>query len=224
MAQEKSKDRPTVLIGLVTHHGEFAPKMSMALDALVKRSCKDADLAIFKAFSAMLPHNRNLCAAEAIKLNASHLLFIDSDMVFDDDALLTLLKHDRDIVSGLCVARKPPFRPVAKVLREDGVYVVRENLGDGRFYSDLDGLGAAFLLVKTDVFRKTPPPWFAMPPFKTGVMGEDIYFSKVAKEHGYDLCIDSSLVIGHIGEHTYTIYDHENYMETQGSGEDLVFV
>ena len=138
-------------------------------------------------------------------------MFIDTDMVFDDDALLRLLAFDRDIISGLCVVSGPPFNPVAKRLNEEGTYAVVDGLADGRFYSDLDGVGAAFLLVKTDVFRKVEAPWFAMPPYGKEVLGEDFYFCQKAKEAGFEICCDASLIIGHIGTYVYTINDYLEY-------------
>lgn len=208
----------------MSHVGHFHPDMLRSLDRLVAASIKGGvDIHICKTFGSLIAGNRNSIAKEAIQRNDDYLLFIDSDMVFDGDFLLDLLKRKRDIVSGLCVSRRPPYRPVAKVLHPDGRYFPRNGLDEGRFFSDLDAVGTAFVLIKTDVFRKIEPPWFAMPPYMGGIMGEDVYFCKKAKEVGYDVCVDTSIIVGHVGEHAFTIYDHLDYMKEHAKEVDLAF-
>ena len=188
--------------------------MLQSLDKLVRASIEGGvQVNIRKVFGSIIPNNRNDIVKSAIEHEYDYLLFIDSDMVFDGDWLLELLKHKVDIVSGLCVSRCAPYRPVAFVLADDGKYRPREKLDEGRFYSDLDAIGCAFILIKTDVFNKIDRPWFAMPSHGDSIMGEDIYFCKLAKKAGYKVCVDTSLVVGHIGDRAYTIYDHNDYMK-----------
>lgn len=218
-----SQGKPVVLIGLTSHKGDFCPDMLSCLDRLVKTSLgAGVGLKMIKSYGAMIAQNRNEIVKKALEENADYVLFIDSDMTFNDDFLIDLLKHDRDIVSALCVGRVAPYRPVAKVLKEDGRYFPREGLHEGRFFADLDAVGAAFLLVKVDVFRKMEPPWFAMPPYKTGIMGEDVYFCRKAKEMGYDICLDSALHCGHLGLFSFTMDNHLDYM-AEHKDADLAF-
>ena len=183
--------------------------MLISLDHLVKHSIeKGIQISIQKTYGSIIPQNRNKVVDKVLEIGSDYLLFIDSDMVFEPDALVRLLNHRRDIVSGLAVSRKAPFNPVAKDLQEDGSYLIRKGLDEGRFFSDVDMVGCAFILIKTDVFRKLKRPWFAMPPYKDYVMGEDTYFCNLAKEAEYDICIDTSLIVGHIGEYIYTIEDY----------------
>lgn len=225
--------------------------MLKSLDRLVKETIQGGvNVRMGKAFGSIIPGLRNELAKKAIDINSDYLLFIDSDMVFGSDFLLKLLKYERDIISGLCVVRTAPYKPVAKVWIDGKGYVPRDRLDEGRFYTDLDMVGCAFMLIKADVFKKMEQPWFAMPPhgmaeryvsmaqtikqikdnpdnlqkimdkydadmlkYKdlNGIMGEDAYFCRKAKAMGYDVCIDTSLVVGHIGEHPFTIYDYLNY-------------
>ena len=206
---------PHVVVGLLSHNGNFCSGMLQSLDHMVKKSIESGiKVNIAKTYGSIIPANRNKIVDSLLECGADYLLFIDSDMVFDDDALIQLMNHKRDIVSGLAVSRIAPFNPVAKDLQENGRYVVRKGLHEGRFYSDLDMVGCAFMLIKADVFKKLKKPYFAMPAYKESVMGEDVYFCRAAKEAGYDVCVDSSLLVGHIGEHIYTIHDHINFMET----------
>ncbi len=192
--------------------------MLKSLDRLVSYSIQNGvDVKIAKTYGSIIAMNRNSLATMAVDGNFDYALLIDSDMVFDEDALIRLLKHDRDIISGLCVCKTPPYNPVAKQLNKDGGYTVREGLDEGRFYSDLDMVGTAFMLIKVDVFRKLKRPYFASPEFKDSIMGEDVYFCRKAKKAGFDICIDTSLDIGHIGEAIFSIHDHIEYKKQEES-------
>ena len=216
-------NKPYIVIGLPSADGHYLPDMSKCLDQLVAYSLGlGYKINLLKNFSSMIAHSRNQIAQKAVDAGADYLLFIDSDMTFDKDFLEILIKHNRDIVSGLCTSRFPPYHPVAKVLHDDKVYLPRSGLAnnEGRFYSDLDMVGTAFMLIKTDVFGKVPKPWFAMPPYlDNGVMGEDVYFCRKAKENDYDICVDSALIVGHIGTHAYTIYDYIEYIKSHPEKE-----
>lgn len=208
-----------VVIGLPSHHGEMNEWTQRSLDALIATTHKEGhSLAVSKKYGSMLPHNRNGIVRKALELDATHVLFIDTDMAFESDALLRLLKWDRDVVSGLAVLKKKPFYPVAKRKNKDGVFEVIEPLDEGRFFSDLDGVGCAFTLIKIGVFEKLEKPYFAMPPYKGGVMGEDFYFCEKVKAAGYDICLDSSLIVGHVGDYVYTINDYYAFLEKEKEG------
>ena len=191
--------------------------MWFCTEALIKHSI-ESGLQVRRAQTsgALIANNRNALADKAIEHGADYLLYIDSDMTFDPDSLVRLVKLNQNIVSGLAVSRLAPFNPVAKVLDEDGFkYKIRKDLDKGLFFDDIDMVGCAFMLINTDVLRKLKKPYFAMPPYGEGVMGEDVYFCRQAKEAGYKLCIDTSLIIGHIGNHQFTIYDHLEFMKDE---------
>lgn len=268
--------RTDILIGLPTYRGDFHPRMTLSLDRLIqytRTERSDLNLGIKKYSGTLIADNRNQIVKKAIGVDASHVLFIDSDMCFDEDALLQLLACNRDIVSGLCTIKSPPYHPVALRRNEGGAWTMgdRSRYTEGRFFSDLDGVGMAFTLVKIEVFRKVSEPWFAMPPLcmvdsyrsvhkaekglrmaltelvhqnqavgadvikslldayawkevdhgKHGltVMGEDIFFCDKARHAGFEVCLDSSLIIGHIGEHVYTIDDYIEYKKQRKEDE-----
>ena len=256
-----------VLIGLPSQKGEYNPLMTRSLDAMIQHTMKqrsDINLATRKEFGTLIFDNRNRLVRKAVEVGATHLMFIDSDMVFDKDALLQLLACDRDIVGGLCTQRTEPFLPVAKRRADNGLFrnVPVAEIERGGFMSDLDAVGAAFLLVRMGVFDRLADPWFAAPPcdlvdnyrrvtrahrelrlalkqlvhadravgvdviqslldaygwelvdndYDGYVLGEDVYFCDTARVKGFDVCLDTSLIIGHIGEHVYSMDDCLEY-------------
>ena len=50
-------------------------------------------------------------------------------------------------------------------------------------------------MIKTDVLRKTPKPWF----FGMEQTGEDVAFCTKAKKHGATVWMDTSIKLGHLG-------------------------
>ena len=52
-----------------------------------------------------------------------------------------------------------------------------------------------------------------MPPYGTEVMGEDFYFCEKVRAADINICVDTSLNIGHIGTYPYTINDYVEYKD-----------
>ena len=128
---------------------------------------------------------------DAIKSGATHLLFVDSDMFFPPDSLTTLLKHDKEIIG--VKYRKRTF-PTAWTHEPMG-----EEFLDKPFKARFMGTG--LMLIKLDIFKKIPEPWFNFGRGKEGelVLGEDAWFVNTARDAGFDAWINPSLKIGHIG-------------------------
>ncbi len=151
------------LICTLSHNGEIKAQTHKCFDRLIRASVKAGlNLGMDRQSGALIPLSRNRGAEKSVDSGAKFLLFIDSDMVFEEDALMRLMKHDKDIISGIAVSRAAPFTPVAKMRKPDGMYDVKAGLNEGRLF-EVDGVGAAFLLVKTSVFKALPQPYFAIP-------------------------------------------------------------
>lgn len=139
---------------------------------------------------------RTWIAKEAIKKGATHLLFVDSDMLFPRDTIKRLLAHNKDIVGVQCNKRLFPLQKVAVPLtpNEDQTKLFRAAL-----------VGTGVLLIKTSVFEKMARPWFQFGRDKEGelVIGEDAWFINSAKDAGFDVWCDGSIKVGHIGNYTY---------------------
>lgn len=85
-----------------------------------------------------------------------YFLLMDDDMVPEPDYLLRLLSYKMDIVCGICTIRRDPPRPNIRYWNPE----------QARFYDpvkwdwnsqkvmEIDGAGAAFMLVKRAVFEK----------------------------------------------------------------------
>lgn len=159
--------------------------------------------------SCYIHMNRERCVEYALEMGADYLLFIDSDMTFQPDALARLLKLDVDIASVTYNMRKLPKCSVVKLVDE---YAEEYKVPDTVIERPIPlekiprpfrcgAAGTGFMLIKMGVFKKIERPWFFFTPQLAGeeAMGEDIYFCNKARVAGYDIWIDPSVRVGHIG-------------------------
>lgn len=155
--------------------------------------------------------NRNLAVDKARELGADHILWIDSDVIVQSDFAVRLVAHDVPIVSGVVVGKQAPYVVVAGRLTPKGYSQIR-SLPANELLRDLDGVGGGLLLVKMEVFDKIDKPYFCFEPNPDGsVKGEDYYFCAKAKAAGFEICLDTSVISGHIGTHIYSIEDTNNF-------------
>lgn len=137
--------------------------------------------------SCNLPKNRNFLAKIALSENYTHLLSIDSDMRFPPDTLERLLARDKDIIGVPYNKRQLPLQPTYEPI--------------GKATDDLFEcihMGTGMLLIKTDVFRRIPAPWF-----EYSDMGSDRHFCRLARRNGYKIWADPTIKINHIGDYEY---------------------
>ena len=163
---------------------------------IVRASCHDA---------------RNLLAKEAIESKADRL-WIDSDMVFQDDLMLRLgedLDAGWDMVCGLYFKRELPVTPVIykRVEMANGVEPYLDYPRDSVFPVAGCGFGAVMmtteLLTRADSFKTGP---FTPLPH----LSEDLSFCKRATDAGARIACDSRIKVGHVGVIAYSeaMYRH----------------
>lgn len=135
--------------------------------------------------------NRNDLAKEAISRDYTHLFFVDADMCFSPVVLDRLLERNKDIIGANYYRRNPNKESVVDFI-EDGELTKCNSIGTG------------CALIKTEVFKKMSYPYFAFQDSDLEEeVGEDIYFCKKAQKLGYEVWVDTTMQIGHIGEYIY---------------------
>jgi hypothetical protein len=147
---------------------------------------------LFKRGS-ILHYNREELVKMAIKRDCTHLLFVDTDMVFEKDAVLRLLNRNKDIIGVQYNTRKYPTQPTAFLMGGTGDLQRAESVGTG------------FLLIDLKVFEKMKEPWFFWGFSDKGevTMGEDYWFCDKARKAGFEIWCDLSIPMGHIGDKIY---------------------
>lgn len=136
---------------------------------------------------------------QAIAKGATHLFFVDSDMLFPPETIDRLLTHDKDIIA--CDYNKRTF-PLTSVLAQ---LPDSEKSETEPYKVAVAGCGA--MLIKLDIFKdpKMDSNWFSFGRNKEGehVMGEDGWFCNTARSAGYDVWVDPKIKVYHLGEYGY---------------------
>ena len=161
--------------------------------------------------------SRNYLALMAMQDEADLIMWFDSDMVFNPDTLLRLLKDiddGADFVTGVYYRRTSPFTPTlfSKLdINEEGVAIwdqIEEVPDKGLF--EVAGCGFGCVLMKTDIARDVFKK-FGRLFSPIGEVGEDLSFCWRARECGYKLVCDPDIPLGHVAHTMVTKDFYKNY-------------
>lgn len=148
--------------------------------------------------------SRNDLATLAIQNEFDYVLWLDSDMQFQPDTLIrlmdTLKKNDLDIVTGLYFRRVAPYSPVLfdKLEMNGDICDFSEFKEIPKELFEVGGCGFGCVLMKTDVFFDVQTKFGNMfAPM--GNNGEDVAFCIRARECGFKIWCDPSVICGHVG-------------------------
>lgn len=146
-----------------------------------------------------IAHNRNKLAMMAIEEDFTHVLFVDSDMVFNPDMLIKLLKHDKDIIAVPYNKRRLPRESVVSPLETKDF---GKNIPQGLF--EVAAAGTGLMLIKTEVFHALNYPFFdfSYRDVMTRI-GEDVHFCEMARKEGFSIWVDTAIQGAHIGDFQY---------------------
>lgn len=144
---------------------------------------------------------RNKIIEAALSQNATHILFLDDDVVPPYDTVNRLLLHDKDIVGGLYLMRQYPHFPLMFDMKmPDGRCRHKFLTPDTHGLVEVVNTGFGCVLIKTDVFRKMEKPWVTLGETQKDHWGDDISFFNRATAAGFKIYIDCEVQVGHIGE------------------------
>lgn len=174
------------------------------------------------ATGSLIPMQRQMIAEAALRLEATHILWIDTDMRFPPTTLWGLLGRNRDIVGASYPERRAPFRPVAfRSWNDMNLRAYTQDADTG--VEQVVGLGSGMLLVKMDVYRRLPRPWYLVgwSQERGNYLGEDLYFAYRAGQAGFEVYLDHDLskMVRHIGSFEYA---RENAIDYAVSNPDEV--
>lgn len=174
----------------------------------------DDDVACSFQMGSLIYTSRNNLALQAMKTEFDYMLWLDSDMVFQQDLLIrmkqTMDEKGLDFLTGLYFRRVPPFTPVLfdqLDIDENGIctWTDWKDVPEGMF--KIGGCGFGCVLIKTDVLFNVQAKFGELfNPIAN--MGEDLSFCWRARQCGYDIWCDPSLVCGHVG---YTVINDKFY-------------
>lgn len=165
---------------------------------------------------SLLVAERNRLIKQFLATDCTHMLCIDSDIGWPPQAVLAMIKHEKDFVAGLYPARGPEnvflFRPVE---REDGSLLANEQ---GLF--KMNFIPAGFMMIKRHVLERLCAKFsdkyfepkaekmkhesgyclFETEVFEGEFWGEDYVFCKRVREAGFEIWIDPMVEFDHAGK------------------------
>jgi hypothetical protein len=161
---------------------------------------------------SLIPRARNELARLFLdQTKCSHLMFVDSDMYFDEKAIASLYNADKDVACGIL---NLPHGVEKAEPDADGMVEVRHG-------------GTGFMLIKREVFEKLAPhvpeyrsstkqnadggfdkpltrQFFDTSIDETGcLLSEDYHFCALWRKHGGKVYASTKIKFNHIGTHIF---------------------
>ena len=155
----------------------------------------------------LIVNQREQLVQMAVDAGSTHILWLDSDMMFPADTAHQLLKHKKPVVAANYVTRQYPHRTVAYTDSKDW----SSNLINSKDQVDLipvAAVGMGCMLTEVSVFKTLKKPYFktSWSEQLQDHIGEDFNLCYELTACGYEILIDNqlSLKIQHLGTFAFS--------------------
>ena len=175
---------------------------------------------------SLVSRSRNTLTADFLESDATHLLFIDSDLIFSGEQIARIMAHTEDIVGGFYPKKQEgPVNWVCNgclqetAVREDGLQEVRY-MGTGflrvsrRVFERMIEIYGETLKFKPDHHERTEHDFWSVgtyqyPDGSRRYLSEDWYFCQRALDAGFTVWGDTRIVLKHVGTAIYPLRSQE---------------
>jgi glycosyltransferase involved in cell wall biosynthesis len=213
----------SIFIGLPAYDFKVSLKLAVSLARFAQMAPQHGvDINIGSICGcSVVSRARNLLVKDMLDVGADYLMFIDSDINFEPEDIFRLMAWAQDSKKGI-VAGVPRVRDVNKTYIADLDHDANGDL-------TMNGMGlvrgkrvaTAFMLIQRSVItdmmaahpdwtyldkrcEKEVPALFDFKLTEEGYIGEDFLFCDRARELGYEVWIDPTISLGHMGVQEYT--------------------
>lgn len=166
----------------------------------------DIDNKLFISPGTLIANQRHELVKSAQEWNATHVLFIDSDIEFTAQHVLNLLEFDEPIVGAAYSKRIEPFITTAWTEIDNWDSWVNP-LQQTDSHIKIAAMGLGFCLIKIEVFTQLDLPWFQLGFHHNQYTGEDIEFFRKCSANDIDIWLDvqTTCELGHLGTKSYKV-------------------
>lgn len=212
----------SLFIGLPAYDFKVSLKLAISLARFAQQAAQHGvDLHIGSICGcSVVSRARNLLVRDMLDAGADYLFFIDSDINFEPGDIFRLMAWAEDPKRGI-VAGVPRVRDVAKTYVADLDYDENGDLTmNGRGLVRATRVATAFMLIRREVIitmmaahpewtyydkrcAKQVPALFDFELTEEGYMGEDYLFCDRARVLGFEVWVDPSIKLGHMGVQEY---------------------
>ena len=174
---------------------------------------------VSRQYSPVIYYVRNLCLGGDIlrgedqkpfngEINYTHIMWIDSDIIFKREHFDSLLKYDLDIISGIYMMKGNKYFATVKkwdeeYLKEHGAFqfLTEKDIQGHKGFMEVDYTGFGFILIKRHVHEALKYPWFRPVWHQIGpckdFSSEDSSICKLIKDAGFQIYVDPRIRVGH---------------------------
>ena len=218
MSEARIEAKPSdlsVVIGLPT--GSHVPWQTAMSLAATTKACAEKGIEIDVACvagSSIITEARNQVVHQYLKSRASRLFWIDSDIAWQPEDFLRLLVFSAQM--DVVCAAYPRKRPDTRFTIKHTLPLERNSLGCVK----IEGTGLGFTVMRREVVEKVVegcPQYIdeaqdmeLADVFRLDLVrgnhrrGEDMAFFADIRSKGYDVWLDPSVQLGHVGTHVFT--------------------
>jgi len=212
-----------VMLGLPSYDYKVSSKLAISLANFCLLAMKhgvDVQICNISGCS-VVSRVRNLIAGDFLNSDCTDLMFIDSDINFEAEDVFRLMAWNSDpkkgIVAGIPVARKKGQVYFSTLDTDEDNSIFMDKMGLVR----AKRVATAFMMIRREVFTKLKdahPEWVYHDEKKEGdemiaffdfalkdgqYIGEDYLFCDRAREQGFEVWIDPTIKLGHMGVHEF---------------------
>jgi hypothetical protein len=224
MQNEKSYDLAgrSVFIGLPAYDFKVSLKLAISLAKFTTKAHQHGiDIQIGSVCGcSVVSRARNLLAQDLLDSDCTDLMFIDADINFEAEDVFRLMAWTSDpkkgIVAGVPRTRSTTKTYIATMDQDENGQLTMNGMGLVR----AKRVATAFMMVRRDVFEtldaahpewryydersgRTVPCVFDFMKTEEGYIGEDYLFCDRAREVGFEVWIDPTIKLGHMGVQEY---------------------
>ena len=223
---KKQNQQPSIMVGMPIHN-YMENFTGMCMDQTTS-DLRELGIGFRRVSPIGIPdvaRARNTCVDVFLKEKRfTHLMWIDADMVWDTDAVLSLLNLGVPACSALVTKKAPPFNvTLFQLLKptEDSKTLNTYDVPLGAYPMDEpfrfpnSGIGTAFMLLERRVIESMEPPYFTgfVDPVRKTLKGTDYYFCVRMLQKGFEFVYDPRPSVYHVGKCLFGVEDHVAYLD-----------
>ena len=207
-----------LLIAIPTHDYVYSDFMKCLMKLILKLKDDGIRFDVDILTGTLIYSARNKLARRAVNEGYTHVLWLDSDMIFNEDLLDDLMFSGKQFVSGIYHTRRPPHGScIFKDIRLDSITKYMGNDYPKDTF-EIAGCGFGCVLIDTqiikDVFMQFGDAFCPV----VG-LGEDIAFCDRVSKCGYKMYCEPAVRLGHVGHIAIYPEDHEKWFVNNNLNE-----